>query len=91
MIEQNFIILNRYGLHVRPCSAMSREAMKYNSDIKLIYRNQSVNAKVIMSLLTLAVEKGQQVTVQCSGNDEKEALEAIGILINNQFGLKEDD
>ena len=46
---------------------------------------QSANAKTIMDVLMLAATQGTQITIESTGNDEQEALDAIVKLIATRF------
>jgi len=48
-----------------------------------------VNGKSIMGLLTLAASPGSNVLIQTDGGFSREALDALGALINNMFGEEE--
>lgn len=82
-------VINEVGLHARPASEFVKCASGYRSDITV--RNvtadlAAVDAKSILSVLTLGVEKGHQIEVTCEGEDEVEALQALRTLIESDFG-----
>lgn len=70
-----------HGLHSRPASVLVKIAKLFCSDVMLRKKgmnySDSVNAKNFMSLLTLGVREGDLIVVRCSGDDMKEALDAI--------------
>ena len=45
-----------------------------------------VNAKSIMGVMMLAAAKGSTISIETSGENEQEAMDAIVALINNYFG-----
>ena len=45
-----------------------------------------INAKSIMGVMMLAAGKGSKVTLETSGADEAEAMEALLALIADYFG-----
>ena len=45
MIKDTIIIENETGLHARPATEISKEAMKYKSDIKFVVNGKTLNAK----------------------------------------------
>jgi phosphotransferase system HPr (HPr) family protein len=76
------------GLHARPASIFCSTANKFNSDIMV--RNATtgsefVNAKSILRILTLGVACGNTVELQASGDDEKDAIEEIRVLVESNF------
>jgi phosphocarrier protein len=86
MERAEFEIVNRLGLHARAAAQLVQTANQFRSDVMVGKDGDEVNGKSIMGLLMLAAPKGSFVTITISGADAKEALEAIGRLINDGFG-----
>jgi phosphotransferase system HPr (HPr) family protein len=88
MASAEIIVTNRLGLHARAAAKLVRIAARYESVIKLHGKNNSVfaDAKSILSVLTLAASCGSELTVECHGPDEIEALEQIVYLFESKFG-----
>lgn len=77
------------GLHARPAAIFVQHAGRFNSDIKV--RNTTtqsdwVDAKSILSVLTLGVEKDHEIEIEVSGPDEAEAAASLTALIQSDFG-----
>lgn len=85
MFEEKVLIQNRMGMHMRPASQIVQIASKYNSEVKLIKDNVSVNAKSIMGLLMLEAAQGTEITIHADGNDEKDVVDAIKELVDHKF------
>ncbi len=88
--QQSYKIKNKYGLHIRPSTALSKASRSYKSNIQITYKDHTINAKSIIELLTLGVAGGEQILVTATGVDCKEAVEGIGQLIADRFGLSEE-
>ena len=86
MMEKMFIINNRHGLHARPAAQLVKIASRYKCDIRLSKEEIEINAKSIMGVMMLAAEVGSEITVRAEGEDEEQAIEALGDLIENSFG-----
>ena len=71
------IIKNNSGLHASPCSAFVKAASSFESKIKVIKGNNSVDGKSILGLLTLAAAFGDKITIEASGPDAKKAVAAL--------------
>ncbi len=81
-------VINEVGLHARPASEFVRLAAQFKSDLRVrnLARNSSpVDAKSIISVLTLGVEKGHEIELIGEGDDEGKALEALRDLIESDF------
>jgi len=85
MVRKEVKVTNEQGLHLRPCSLISNTAMRFKSEINMINGEQKVNAKSIMSLLTLTAYRGSTIIIEANGSDEKEAVEEIVKLFENKF------
>ncbi|MDZ7653823.1 MAG: HPr family phosphocarrier protein [Burkholderiaceae bacterium] len=86
MIQRDFTISNRLGLHARPSAQLTQVASRYASEVWIARNGRRVNAKSIMGVLMLAAGKGALVTVDADGPDEQVALDAVGALIESGFG-----
>jgi phosphocarrier protein HPr len=86
MSQREVEIVNKLGLHARAAAKLTQLAAKYQSEVALSRNNRKVNAKSIMGVMMLAAGKGAKVTLETSGPDEAEAMEAIVSLINDCFG-----
>lgn len=79
-------IANRLGLHARPSAKLTQLATQFRSEVWLEREGRRVNAKSIMGVMMLAAGLGSQVELECDGNREDEACQAITALINDKFG-----
>lgn len=86
MLRNDFLIVNKLGLHARASALFVKTASRFVSDVKLAKESVEVNGKSIMGIMMLAASKGTTVTLTVSGEDEIEAMQTIGELITNGFG-----
>jgi phosphocarrier protein len=86
MIEQEFTIVNKLGLHARASALLVKTASRYASEIKVVRQGVEVNGKSIMGIMMLAAAKGSVVLIRIDGADEVEAMQTIGELIRDGFG-----
>ena len=84
MYKQNVIVTLDVGLHARPAAYFVREASRFSSDIYVIYGTAKVNAKSIMGVMSLAVGKGVEITIEASGRDEQEAVERLVEIVQDK-------
>jgi phosphocarrier protein HPr len=80
MIAENFTIKNPTGFHTRPARLFVDTANDdYPScEVKVIKGERVINGKSVLSMLTLGVKFGDEVTVQVSGEGEGEAVHKLG-------------
>jgi phosphocarrier protein HPr len=78
-------IINKLGLHARPCSKFVKLAALYKSEIWVEKDGELVNGKSIMGLMMLAAGNGSKLTITCEGPDAPAALDAVEKLIVGKF------
>jgi len=86
MLNNEFLIINKLGLHARASALLVKTASQFKSEVKLKKESVEVNGKSIMGIMMLAAAKGTTVTLNVDGIDEEQAMQTIGELINNGFG-----
>lgn len=89
MIKRSTVIKNKTGLHARPAALFVRTASQFKSNITICRAEEKescVNAKNIISLLTLGLCQGDNVEVSTDGDDEQEAVDNLIALIDSGFG-----
>jgi len=84
LVEQSVEVTLETGLQARPAAQFVQEANKYASDLFLEKDGKRINAKSIMGLMTLALAKGEQVTIIADGQDEEVAVKALAQFITPQ-------
>ena len=95
MQTKQLTVLNKLGLHARPCALLAKTAGFFKSSITLTHNNYikripldtyRVDAKSILGLMTMAVPAGTTLTVTADGPDEDSAIKDITALFDNKFG-----
>jgi phosphocarrier protein HPr len=86
MLQKDIPIINKLGLHARASAKFTQLAGRFKCDVKMSRNGRQVDAKSIMGVMMLAAGMGSTVTLQTSGPDEEQAMEALTELINNRFG-----
>ncbi|HLR20646.1 MAG TPA: HPr family phosphocarrier protein [Tissierellaceae bacterium] len=84
MYRKEAVLQGESGLHARPASIFVEESSQYISEIMIIKNDQEYNAKSIMGVLSMGGTKGDELVIKAEGKDEKEAVEALVHLIENE-------
>lgn len=87
MKSRKIQVVNPSGLHLRPAGLLCQTSMKFKSKIVILYQDKEINAKTVLNVMASGIKCGSEIEVQCTGDDEEEALEAVCNLIST--GLKE--
>jgi phosphocarrier protein HPr len=83
------LVANEVGLHARPAALFVKEALKFESNVRL--RNLTTggeeweDAKSILGVLSLGVNKDHVIEVRAEGPDEEEAIAALSKLVRSDF------
>jgi len=64
-------ITNRLGLHARPGGIFSKECKKQECNVEIVKGDKRVDAKSILSLLTLQAKCGSEIELICDGAGEE--------------------
>ena len=87
-------VVNEVGLHARPATLFVRAANRYQSTIRLrniTSESRWADAKSILGVLTLGVEKNHEIELQIEGSDEDQAASSLSELILTDYaGSKQD-
>ncbi len=87
MVKEKVTIKNPTGLHLRPAGILCKEAMRFKSVITFSFKDNTANAKSVLSVLGACVKCGDEIEFTCEGEDEAEALAALVACV--QAGLGE--
>ena len=86
MVSQKDTIKNPTGLHLRPAGILCKEAMQFKAHVSFRYRENTANAKSVLSVLGACIKSGDEIELVCDGEDEKEALAALIAAIEGGLG-----
>jgi len=88
MLRSCVKITNRLGLHARAAAKLVKIASEFKSEITVTNEesNNSVNAKSILSLLTLCASQNTELKIETDGVDEKAALDQVEKIFKEGFG-----
>ena len=88
-VVRNLAICNRKGLHARASAKFVRTVEKFDANVRVMRCGETVGGTSIMGLMMLAASPGTSITVEATGKEAAEVVEALTTLINSRFG--EDD
>jgi phosphotransferase system HPr (HPr) family protein len=83
------VIRNPSGLHARPAALFVRTAGQFGSKVTVAHPAAGkgpVDAKSILSVLTLGVSSGNEIEVSAEGDDAEAAIAAISEAVVSGLG-----
>jgi phosphocarrier protein HPr len=80
--RRQVILLDPLGLHLRPAAKLVVLAKSFRSDIRVVCRGNTANAKSILDLVMLAAECGTTLEIVAHGPDAEDAVTALADMIS---------
>ena len=84
--RREVVICNQRGLHARAAARFVKLAEQFESEIWVERDGQSVSGRSIMGLMMLAAGPGTSISIEASGPDASEVMEALTALVTSGFG-----
>jgi phosphotransferase system HPr (HPr) family protein len=91
LVTRTVVIRNPNGLHARPAERFAREAMRYQSRVEVLCRNERIDARSILMLLTMGATQGTELIIEAEGQDAQQAVEALATLVESGFVEEEQE
>jgi len=82
-------IKNKLGLHARAAALLVQTVNKFSAQVNLSKDGQTIDARSIMGVLTLAAAQGSKIQVEATGEDADRTVKAIERLVENRFNEDE--
>lgn len=86
MVTKKVVIKNPTGLHLRPAGILCKEAMQFKSLITFKFKDNTANAKSVLSVLGACVKSGDEIEFICEGEDEEAALAKLVEVVESGLG-----
>ena len=77
MNKFTYTITDKDGIHARPAGLLVKEASKYSSDITIMTKGKSADAKKLFAVMSLSAKNNDEVKVSIFGDDEVIAEQGI--------------
>jgi phosphocarrier protein HPr len=84
--SHTIVLANATGLHARPAKVFSQAAAASGATVTLTKGDQSVNARSVLSVLTLDCHQGDEVTISVEGDGAAEVLAGLVELVESGLG-----
>jgi phosphocarrier protein len=82
-------ICNKKGLHARASAKFVQTVEKFEADVKVMRGQEVVGGTSIMGLMMLAAGPGTTITVEATGREASEVIEALAALVSGRFTEQE--
>lgn len=89
MVQLEFTVPNKTGIHARPASLLVKTLNAYQSDVMIEKQGKCANAKSIIGLMSIAAVQNENITLKIDGPDEQAVSDAVKDLFDRHFDEKE--
>ena len=84
MIKKPVTLQSDLDMESRPIAHLAQEASQYDSTVYIEMDNMKINAKSIMGMMSLKLQKGEDVTIVADGQDEDAAVSGVATFLGAQ-------
>lgn len=81
-------VKNSLGLHTRPAASIVKILQPRKSSVYFIHKNETINARSIMSILMLAAKKNSVIEIVVEGEDAELTMQHLLAAFEMEFGEK---
>ena len=78
-------ICNKKGLHARASAKFVQTVERFDAEVRVTRGHETVGGTSIMGLMMLAAGPGTTITVEATGAEAAEAVEALALLVAGRF------
>ena len=78
-------ICNKKGLHARASAKFVQTVERFDADVRVTRGQDTVGGTSIMGLMMLAAGPGTTITVEATGREAAEVVEALALLVATRF------
>ena len=87
MLSKIITVQNPNGMHLRVAAQIVQTALRHRSKITFYKDGKRASARSILELLILEATQKSQITVVAEGEEEKEALKQIELVLIDGAGI----
>jgi phosphocarrier protein HPr len=89
--EATVTLQNATGLHARPAKIFARAAAASAAEVFVEKDGRRVNAKSVLSVLTLDCHQGDEILISVDGDDADATLAELVALVESKFGESDEE
>ena len=87
--SRDVVVASRVGLHARPARLIAEAAAAQTTVVRIGKGERVVEARSLLSLLTLGAEHGDRVTLSAEGPDAEVAVTELAELVETDLDADE--
>lgn len=79
-------VTNSMGIHTRPATAIIKLLHQCRSSVHFTHKTSTVNAKSILSIMMLGLQRNARVVITVDGEDAEEIMNRLLKAFESKFG-----
>ena len=83
MPEISVTVLSPHGLHARPAALFVQQAAVCEGAVEVVAGEKSGDAKSILSIMGMGIEKGTSLVLRAEGGNAEEVLQSLREILEN--------
>lgn len=83
MVRKKIVVAHKAGFHIRPAGIVCKAAESCSSRVEILYKNNIINAKSLLNVLSAAIRQGVEIELCCEGPEEQADLEKMADVIEH--------
>jgi len=90
-ITAEAVVNNINGFHVRPSTAIAREASVFECSVHLFKSNSEIpiDAKSSLDMISSFIVKGDRLRIECDGKDAEKAMPVIKAAVEAVYDFQD--
>lgn len=84
MAERSLEVKNPHGLHARPAALFVQKAATHQGAVLLKKGEKEVDAKSILSVMSLGIEPGETISLKVEGDGGEAVLDALQMIAQDE-------
>lgn len=85
-LVKKVVVKNELGLHTRPATVIAKIVHRAKGEVLFTHKQETINAKSILSILMLAARKNSRITITVRGEDAEEIMMQLTSAFEGGFG-----
>ena len=86
MVEKIVKVNNESGIHARPAASVVAFVKNYKGTVEVMNNGKKGNLKSIISIMSLGMRKGSEITLMVDGENEEKFIEELANFIETLEG-----
>ena len=85
-VTRTVLVANRAGIHARAAALIATLVPRFKARVEIVKGNARVEGTDVLQILSLGTGQGEQLSLEATGEEAPQALDALEDLFIGKFG-----